>query len=56
MGVGLILLLCQGGGGGEVVEVGASFLDVPWLGEVDFQSLIVPLNGESAVSFAFPVA
>ena len=38
-----------------VPKDGEGFLDVPWHGEVDFPSLVVPLNYESAVSLAFPV-
>jgi hypothetical protein len=45
------ITVCQ-----RVLEAGEGFLDVPWHGEVDFPSLSVSLNGESAVSFAFPVA
>ncbi len=52
MRVGLILLLCRGG----VLEAGEGFFDVPRHGEVDFPFLVVPLDGESAVLFAFPVA
>ena len=52
MGVGLILPIRQGG----VLEAGEGFLDLPRYGEVDFPALVVPLNGESAVLFAFPVA
>ena len=33
--------------------MGEGFLDIPRHGEVDFPSLLVPLNGESAVSFSF---
>ena len=52
MGVGLILSFRWE----RVLEAGVGFLDVPWHGEVDFPSLVVPLNYESAVSLAFPVA
>ena len=56
MGVlGLILLLCRGGGGVESGE-GFAFEDVPRHGEVDFLSNIVPFDGKSAVSLPLPVA
>ena len=51
VGVGLILSFHWE----RVLEAGEDFLDIPWHGEVDFPSLVVPLNGESAVSLAFPV-
>jgi hypothetical protein len=38
------------------METGECLAHLPWHQEVDFPSLVVPLNGESAVSFAFPVA
>jgi hypothetical protein len=39
-----------------VLEAGEGFFDVPRHGKVDFPFLVVPLDGESAVLFTFPVA
>jgi hypothetical protein len=52
VGIGLVLSLCRGG----VLEMGEGFAEVPWHGEVDFLSGVVPFDGESAVSLPFTVA